>query len=75
MARLASNVERYLSGASYHYIAYDAQGFAFRLVKLGDGSWYARPSHIAHAGDYRTFGADTLTKVAAKVAASSREGK
>jgi len=83
MPKLAYNLERHptVKGA---YIAYDAQGFAFR-ISGSTGNWRARPSyygvppsHCALGGstpahDLRTFAAATLNALAAKVAASKPE--
>lgn len=53
------------------YIAYDAQGFAFRVEK-GIRRWHAYPSHAAQATDERRFTAERLRDCAAKVGKSSR---
>lgn len=54
------------------YIAYDAQGFAFRIKRNGAGGWWATPSHAGAAYDLRGFTCRTLRDAAAKVGASSR---
>jgi len=54
------------------YIAYDKQGFAFRIDKALSGGWRARPSHMAAQSDYRLFFAPTLSAIAGKVGASER---
>lgn len=68
---MAPNLER----AGRHYVAYDRDGFAFRCVRRGRADWRASPSHLAAATDLRGFTASRLRDVAAKVAASSREGR
>jgi hypothetical protein len=69
MATLAHNIERYL-GKRGVYIAYDAQGFAFRVVKTGFGGWEAAPSHASRDFDNRRFKGATLNALAEKIARS-----
>ncbi len=53
------------------WIAYDATGRAFRCHRQSGGkAWRAYASHLNAATDHRTFYADKLGDLAAKVAAS-----
>lgn len=66
---LAPNLERHPLHKG-GYIAYDAQGYAFRVDRALAGGWRARPSHAGAAGDYRLIYGRTLGELASKVAAS-----
>jgi hypothetical protein len=51
------------------YVAYDADGFAFRIARCGYG-FMATPSHAGAAGDRRGYQADRLRDLAAIVGRS-----
>lgn len=55
------------------YIAYDKEGFAFRIDRALGGGWRAKPSHAAAKSDYRLFYARTLKGLGDKVAESTRK--
>ncbi len=69
---MEQNCERHptIKGA---YIAYDAQGFAFRIHRANPG-YAAIASHAGKASDPRRFRADTLKACAKMIAASKPEG-
>jgi len=54
------------------YIAYDATGYAFRCTrsKFGGWAWFATPSHAGKDADSRTFYADRLRDIAARIGKS-----
>lgn len=54
------------------YIAYDSEGFAFRVRKTAYG-WQANPSHAGAQFDPRSFLYAKLRDVAAAVGASKRD--
>jgi hypothetical protein len=54
------------------YIAYDAQGFAWRCFR-DIGGWRARPSHAAAATDHRMEFSRTLAELARFVGISKRK--
>ena len=68
---MAPNLERHPARKG-EYIAYDKQGFAFRVDKALGGGWRAKPSHAGKACDYRLIYAPTLAAIAGKVGASER---
>jgi len=84
MPKLAYNLERHptVKGA---FIAYDAQGYAFRVTGYS-GNWMARPSYygappspcalgLPSTTDLRLFMAATLNALAAKVGASEPQAR
>ena len=71
--RLPHNLEK-SPFAPGEYTAWCGEGFAFRCRRdMASGYWTARPVHMQAAADRRYFSANTLTALAAKVGASTRE--
>lgn len=71
---MAPNLEKHPTKPG-NYIAYDADGFAWRCTrtKFGGWAWFATPSHAGAASDPRaTLYADKLGDLAARVGKSSR---
>jgi hypothetical protein len=68
---MAHNLEKHptIRGA---WIAYDAEGFAFRIHRANPG-YAAHASHAGKAHDARRFRADRLKDCAAQIAASKLE--
>lgn len=66
---MAPNLERHPTIAG-RWIAYDAQGLAFRVMRAHPG-YIAQPSHAGAATDARRFRADTLKACAALIGASA----
>jgi len=65
---MPANVERNPRHAG-EYIAYDAEGFAFRVYRKAT-IWRAFPSHAGMRSDARRFRANTLRAVAAMIASN-----
>lgn len=60
--------------AGYRYVAYDAEGFGFRVTKECNGTYIARPSHMQASTDHRRFGpVRTLKAICQSIAESKRE--
>lgn len=65
--RLPHNAERHPIHRG-EYIAYDADGYAFRVRHPTSGnSWVVYPTHYGRADDGRIFGAKTIARIAEKL--------
>ena len=67
MGYLAPNMEkhRYLAKT---YIAYDADGFSFRVMRNSSHhAWFAHANYAMSVIDERRFRGDTLAEIAAKI--------
>ena len=68
MAALPSNCER--SPFTGKHIAYDSEGFAWRISKIGIQGWEAKPSHLKRTDDKRYAKADTLKELCSVIGKS-----
>ena len=68
MAGLPSNCDR--NPLSGKYIAYDKEGFAWRVSKTGFGGWEGQPSHLKHKEDKRYAKENTLKELCDRIGQS-----